>query len=600
MLFKLSRRIRCAFVVTQNSSRKVFGQYRSGRALKNFVLICAIILSAAAGRAQISKANLILLNQGLQIQGLIQSADFFNLTTYTNANYTSLNWFFPFDPTVMAPVPGIMWSRWANDPTQMPPQDGEDPYTNYLLSLEMSDEPNLNDTTIRNNTVNWFTSIASNYPNTILYVNNYGGQASDSALGDFITRGHPDMLCFDTYPFTSQYNTNYSNNIGPANSWPYTSWFGDLWRYRQWGLNASIPVACYRQTFHSVEDYDQTVYRYPSASETRFNTFSALAFNCKWLIDFVYNPGATTLFDILPNGYSGDTYTNANYVEMIDINRRARNLGRSLVCLKPVHDLHNPNDANPPPGPASGNVNFPDGLTTGMLILKGNPTTSSNTPEPVGFADAPGAPKSYSWWESDKNDPYLRGWAVTNKGINNGGVAGQVIISWFTPIDERLDGSYSNEVYFMVVNALTAPTGSAADCLQDIRLNFLNTFTNVVMLDPETGLLQTNALPIVSTRRQLTLLLNGGDAALFKISDGAPFVGHVPPVAAQLSATPHPGNLSLNIQGTPGACYQVQSKPSLAATNWTTLTNLTLLSSPTSFQGPVSVSNAYYRVVGIP
>ena len=174
----------------------------------------------------------------------------------------------------------------------------------------------------------------------------------------------------------------------------------------------------------------RSVYRYPSLSEMRLNTSAALAFNCKWLIGFEYNAGATTLFDILPNGYSGDTYTNTNYIEQIDINLRAQNLGRSLVCLKPIYDLHNPNDTNnPPPGPASVNPSFPDGTTTSIMILKGNPGSTTNTGEPIGFQDNPATPKSYSWWESQKNDPYLAGWAVTNMGVNNGGVAGQVFIS---------------------------------------------------------------------------------------------------------------------------------------------------------------------------
>jgi len=48
---------------------------------------------------------------------------------------------------------------------------------------------------------------------------------------------------------------------------------------------------------------------------------------------------------------------------------------------------------------------------------------------------------------------------------NNGGVPGQVIISWFTPIEASLEGSgYTNEVYIMVVNALTSNTGSETNC----------------------------------------------------------------------------------------------------------------------------------------
>jgi hypothetical protein len=45
------------------------------------------------------------------------------------------------------------------------------------------------------------------------------------------------------------------------------------------------------------------------------------------------------------------------------------------------------------------------------------------------------------------------------------------------------------------------------------------------MLDPATGQLVDQTLPVVSTRRQLTLELDGGDLALFKFQDGAPVVG---------------------------------------------------------------------------
>jgi hypothetical protein len=103
-----------------------------------------------------------------------------------------------------------------------------------------------------------------------------------------------------------------------------------------------------------------------------------------------------------------------------------------------------------------------------------------------------------------------------------------VIVSWFKPLDETFDGPFhTDEIYIMVVNGLTDPTGTAADCLQEIRLNFAltNGITGLVMLDPVAGQLQTNTLPIVNGRHQLILNLNGGDAVLFKFSDGAPFVG---------------------------------------------------------------------------
>ena len=66
--------------------------------------------------------------------------------------------------------------------------------------------------------VNWFNAIRASFPNTILYMNNYGGQVGDAQLGDFITRARPDMLSFDTYPWRSDYVSR--NPIaGPPTSW---------------------------------------------------------------------------------------------------------------------------------------------------------------------------------------------------------------------------------------------------------------------------------------------------------------------------------------------------------------------------------------------
>ena len=102
---------------------------------------------------------------------------------------------------------------------------------------------------------------------------------------------------------------------------------------------------------------------------------------------------------------------------------------------------------------------------------------------PVGFqndtassANPAGTGQAYTWWELGKNDPYLSGWVVTNKGaIKNNGLLGAAILAWFKPLDESMDGTnHSNEIYMMVVNGLTAADGTAADCLQEIKLNFLN------------------------------------------------------------------------------------------------------------------------------
>jgi len=228
--------------------------------------------------------------------------DYFHLDTYSNANYTSINWIFTSNPSWMGPAPGFPWSRWVSGTTNMPPQNGESPFLSQLIALQLGDEWNLQDGPTRTNLINWFISVRTNWPNTILYHNNYAGQASDSALGDFIPKAQPDMLFFDLYPFQSVWDGSASDHIGAPIGGPFTSWYGELRRYRQWGINTGLPFGTYMQTFRSVEDYDTRVYRNPSPSEMRLNTFAALAFNAKVLTGFTYNTGATSLFDILPNG----------------------------------------------------------------------------------------------------------------------------------------------------------------------------------------------------------------------------------------------------------------------------------------------------------
>jgi hypothetical protein len=154
----------------------------------------------------------------------------------------------------------------------------------------------------------------------------------------------------------------------------------------------------------------------------------------------------------------------------------------------------------------------------------------------------------------------------------------------------------------MVVNGLTDPTGSAADCRQEIKLNFAFPagLTSVVMLDPATGYLQTNALPIVSTRRQLVLNLDGGDAALFKVDNGAPFVGFMPPQPARLGIS-STNTSHLTLEGTVGERYGLEARSSLTSGAWSAVTNVLLPASPHHPVRDPSATNAtqqrFYRAV---
>lgn len=481
-----------------------------------FVLISIALCSVSTAWSQLSKANAILIDRGFQVQGTLTTYAPFHLSTFSNANYTTATWLFASPPSYSGPympllgdAPGFPWSRFVVDENDMPPQGDEAPYLPQLVTLQLSDEPNLDDAATRDRMVNWFNSVSSNWPNTILIMNNGGGQVALSNLTDFVVRGHPDMITFDFYPWQSVYDTNQPNNSGPPKTGLATVLFSELGIYRQISRSNGIPYGCYVQTFHAVEDYDSTVYRDPSASELRLNHNAPLAFNAKLLSDFHYNNGVSSLFD----GGDGDNNPNALYYEKAACAKRVRNLGKTLVRLKPVDESLTACDANNP-----GN--------TSIVLIRGRSSTGSLNTIPLNFCAGAGGNPSTDW-VYQRNDPHLtNNWTVLNKGSKNNGQPGDVIISWFKAIDESFDGpDYTDEVYLMVVNGLTDPTGTAADCSQEINLNFDYTVSTLQVLNPETGFAETWHLPLINGVRQLALYLNGGDAAFFKYDDGAPFIG---------------------------------------------------------------------------
>ncbi len=493
------------------------------RVLAIAALVLALPAAAPAQPATLPKGYQILIDQGLQVQGMVTNFDPFHLDTYQAANYSSINWLWDSNTPAQGPAPGsIPWARWVRDhytsdqQPEMPPLGAEGPYMGKLVALSLGDEPNLNDDATRTYYVNWFNAVRANFPNTILYTNNYGGQVTDAALGDFITRARPDMISFDTYPFQP--------GTGPAGGSP-TNWYGDLRRYRVHSLDNDIPLAIYRQTFHDASDRD------PSGSEQRLNTFAALAFNAKYLTDFTYNSGASSLFDRINGQAAGDTVPNQRYYDQADINKKARTLGTALTRLTPINT-------------------HPDGgqATTDIMFIRGkhfDSTSGTNVPNalPIGFAPDDIAPNSYSLWTFRVNDQFLTGWTVTNLGTKNNGLPGDVILSWFKVLDESLDGPATNEVYLMVVNGLTDPTGTAADTRQRITLDFAfgtnaNHLTGIERLNPDTGAVEDITLtPIGGGKYRWTLDLDGGAGELFKFADGAPFVG--------VTSVPEPGAFGL-------------------------------------------------------
>jgi hypothetical protein len=162
-----------------------------------------------------------------------------------------------------------------------------------------------------------------------------------------------------------------------------------------------------------------------------------------------------------------------------------------------------------------------------------NPNDSTQrTPVPIGFVADPDAPNSYTDWVYQRNDPYMSGWAVDNIGTKNNDLPGDVVISWFKPADSSMDNAADNDdqLYFMVVNGFAGYDGSAADYRQEIKINFLNTTATQTLqrLNADTGQVDVLSLPVVNTRRQLVIQLDGGEGALLKFNTGDPFIGVEP------------------------------------------------------------------------
>jgi hypothetical protein len=474
-----------------------------------FFATVLLLTFAAVAHAQISKGNQILIERGFQVQGLVSTYDTFHLSTLSNANYTTVNWLWN-DPRSysgsmpwLGDAPGFPWARWVSDEADMPPLGDESPYLSQLVSLQLGDEPSLDDLTTRNRFVTWINSVRASWPNTLLAVND-GGGLQDGNLIDFVNRGRPDILTFDVYPWKSTYDTNQSDHIGTPIGGPPTIWYSVLRIHRDISGAFGIPFGSYVQTFHAVEEYGpHNVYRDPSPSELRLNHSGALAFNSKMLIDFHYNNGSSSLF----TSPGGDSNPNALYSEKADIALRCRNFGKALVRLKPIEEATSQ-------------------WTTSVLFIRGKNSSGTLNAIPLNFYAGANGANPTTDWVYQRNDPWLTSWTVANKGTKNNGQSGDVILAWFKLLDESFDGAdFTNELYLMVVNGLTETNGTAADCAQEIKLNFNNALPAIERMNPLTGQAEVQALPLTNGVLQLVLNLNGGDAALFKFADGAPFVG---------------------------------------------------------------------------
>src|SRR5688572_17632119 len=71
---------------------------RRGHLTLEFVLVCAVISSPGTTVGALSKGHTILIERGLQVQGMVTKDDVFHLDVYEGANYTTINWLWQSNP----------------------------------------------------------------------------------------------------------------------------------------------------------------------------------------------------------------------------------------------------------------------------------------------------------------------------------------------------------------------------------------------------------------------------------------------------------------------------------------------------------------------
>src|SRR6476659_1318959 len=297
-------------------------------------LPCALA-AAQALRAQtipgLDKGHQILLNRGFQIHAMaVDQPEIPNWSVFDAGGWNGVDFEFNyFAPSAyLGPAPGNhVWQATYADYSHTSFSAVEAPYASNCVRIQLDDEQNLNDATVRANVANWFAAARANYPNTILSVNQIPFVASDANFRDYMQTSQPDMLMIDSYRWTSDPNQG---------SWNLLS---DWQRHRKFSLSGNdgtgahpIPYGFYSQ---AVDDFPPGQGRVPSESELRFEHFAAWAMGYTMTDDFTYNmnesySGVESIYFL--NG-SQQANPTASYYQIQSINSEAKKLGPALVRL---------------------------------------------------------------------------------------------------------------------------------------------------------------------------------------------------------------------------------------------------------------------------
>lgn len=433
--------------------------------------------------SSLSRGHQILLQRGLQIHAIVdpqapsapippfdqshlKQLHFTGVTVYVTDRRWDLSRY-------LGPAPGIpVCLKLAYGHLN----SNEVSYLPNLVALQLNDEQDVSVPAELDAAKEVLANWRQRYPNTIGYLNQAGSGNGTKQLRHYMSFAKPDMLMFDTYPF--------NGDINGGSPYPF---YRDMQKFRQVALEGNdgtgrqpIPYGYCLQALHA-EHFNNHV---TSGSETRLNQFAGWAFGFTFASAYTYYNANSSFFEDAP----GDSKPRQPFFnEFAETNRQSRNLGHALVRL----------------------LSTDVGMIMGEF-KHGAQAITNTLPEGVPV-----------WKAGAGTNPYLVDAHAENPGKLNHGLRGDLVIGCFKPLQGLEDR------YFMVVNGLTAGTGTAKDATQTIRLSFDfkdSGIESLLRLSRETG--KEEVVPLIhdgGTRYHLDFSLEGGTGDLFKYHNGNHF-----------------------------------------------------------------------------
>jgi hypothetical protein len=421
-----------------------------------------------------------------------------NAANFNNIHFGSANW----DAVMWTPPTGnYKWSRWSASPT-----DPAHPSQAGLVMASSTDELNLADPAVRTQYANYLSQMRTLMPNVISHTTQIGWQPSLADLQTYMAQGQPDMLYFDDYSFPD------TAANAPAGGSP-TNWYKTLGKFRvaaragnDGTYTKPIPTGLWIQTYKRdgyVLSESQLSLQYGAAWTYGYKSIAAFTYGTMDVNDEV-----ASVFFAGPNG----TNPTPLYYSAAEYNRQTLNLAPALLRLK------------------SENVLFVPGQHKGGFF---NLQTITNA-----------VPQYASQWQ-DSDDPYMTNISATNVShpsgtMKNDGLDGDILVGYFKPLHEGFDGpNFSEQLYFMITNGLSDPTGNKYDTRQQVRLDFdfgSSGINSLLRLDRDTGqVVETVLIHDGGSLYHLDWFLLGGEGDLFKYNTGAAFVIPEPATAVMVS-----------------------------------------------------------------